>query len=263
MRSPATRSSACSASKRRTSTERIRVAPGSNTPLSMPEMWAMGAGIRTASSAPSPCTCAMSEAFQLSPRCVCSTALGTPVEPEVKRTRATSEGRVALGAGRHRRPAQRLVERRGIREGLGPQLHHEPGLDLGQRLLHVGRAERVQHGRGHRPQPPAGPGEHGGGQAVGHLPGHGLAPSHAPGAQAARHRGHQRVDLDRREPGRAVDHLATTTTTATAPDREQRVERGHLPRPAGTAVVAGPPRHPRGSEAGRHGHGPYPAAPLT
>ena len=98
MRSPATRSSACSASKRRTSTERIRVAPGSNTPLSMPEMWAMGAGIRTASSAPSPCTCAMSEAFQLSPRCVCSTALGTPVEPEVKRTRATSEGRVALGA---------------------------------------------------------------------------------------------------------------------------------------------------------------------
>jgi hypothetical protein len=92
MRSRATKSSACSGSKRRTRTERRPAAPGTRTPLSSPEMWAIGAGIRTASAGPRPCTRAISEAFQLRPRCVCRTALGTPVEPEVNRTRATSEG---------------------------------------------------------------------------------------------------------------------------------------------------------------------------
>ena len=94
MRSRSTSANACSGSKRRTSTERRPAAPGTRTPLSSPEMWAIGAGIRTASPVPSPWTRAISEAFQLRPRCVCRTALGTPVEPDVKRTSATSEGRL-------------------------------------------------------------------------------------------------------------------------------------------------------------------------
>ena len=57
-------------------------------------MCAIGAGMSTASAAPRPCTRAMREAFQLSPRCVCRTAFGTPVDPEVNRTSATSEGRL-------------------------------------------------------------------------------------------------------------------------------------------------------------------------
>ena len=38
-----------SGSKRRTSTARMPAAPGTSTPLSRPEMWAMGAGMSTAS----------------------------------------------------------------------------------------------------------------------------------------------------------------------------------------------------------------------
>ena len=70
----------------------------------------------------------MSEAFQLSPRWVCSTALGTPVEPEVKRTSATSEGRVALGAGRGTgAPPERLGERRRDPTAASvAELDHEP-----------------------------------------------------------------------------------------------------------------------------------------
>ena len=101
-RSAATNSRACCGSKRRTSTARRPAAPGTNTPLSSPEMCAMGAGMRTASWRPSPWTCAMSDAFQLRPRCECRTAFGLPVEPEVKSTRAMSEGRlppVPVGTG--------------------------------------------------------------------------------------------------------------------------------------------------------------------
>ncbi len=93
-RSRATSARASSGSKRRTSTARSPAAPGTSTPLSRPEMCAIGAGMSTASAGPSLCTRAISAAFQLRPRWVCSTALGTPVEPEVKRTRATSEGRL-------------------------------------------------------------------------------------------------------------------------------------------------------------------------
>ncbi|MGA2473570.1 MAG: hypothetical protein ABSG39_08755 [Acidimicrobiales bacterium] len=90
--SRATRDSACSGSKRRTRTDRRPAAPGTRTPLRSPEMCAIGAGMSTASAGPRLCTPAISEAFQLSPRWVCSTALGTPVEPEVNRTSATSAG---------------------------------------------------------------------------------------------------------------------------------------------------------------------------
>ena len=101
-RSCSTSDRACSGSKRRTSTARIPEAPGTSTPLSSPETWAIGAGISTASAGPSPCTRVISAAFQLSPRWVCSTALGVPVEPDVNSTNATSEvraGQAAAGTG--------------------------------------------------------------------------------------------------------------------------------------------------------------------
>ena len=94
-RSSRTSPSAASGSKRRMSTARIPAAPGTSTPLSSPEMWAMGAGISTTSSGPRPWTSAINEAFQLRPRCVCRTAFGIPVEPEVNRTSATSDGLAA------------------------------------------------------------------------------------------------------------------------------------------------------------------------
>ena len=59
-------------------------------------MCAIGAGISTASSWLKPWTRAMSDAFQLKARCVCSAAFGVPVEPEVNSTSATSDGRTPL-----------------------------------------------------------------------------------------------------------------------------------------------------------------------
>ncbi len=98
-RSRATKPRASPGSNRRTNTARRPAAPGTSTPLSSPEIWAMGAGISTASRFPRPWTRTIKVAFQLSPRWVWSTALGVPVEPEVKRTTATSEGRRAHEPG--------------------------------------------------------------------------------------------------------------------------------------------------------------------
>ncbi len=142
-------------------------------------MWAIGAGMSTASDGPSPCTLAMSVAFQLSPRCVCSTALGIPVDPDVNKTTATSAGCVGGTAGADRRAAQRLGQRGGTRDRVGWHLDDERGVDLRQRALHLGRAEGMEQRGGHGADAPAGPGEDGGGQAVGDLPGDGRAPAHA------------------------------------------------------------------------------------
>ena len=263
MRSSATSDSACSASKRRTSTERIRAAPGSNTPLSMPEMWAIGAGISTASPAPRPCTCAMSDAFQLRPRCVCSTALGTPVEPEVNNTRATSEGRTPLDPAATGGPPSAASSAEGSDSASVGQLQHQARLDLGQRLLHVGGAERVQHRRRDRAEAPAGPAEHGGGQAVGHLPGHGLTAAYAPGAQPAGHRGHQRL------------HPAPPTAGSPRRRPHHRRHRAHRPRSTAMRRASAPATARPGAGSGGHGSaptwlgggpsrlGPYPATPLT
>ena len=252
MRSRATSASACSGSKRRTRTERMPAAPGTSTPLSSPEMWAIGAGISTASLGPSPWTRAISVAFQLSARCVCSTALGTPVEPEVNSTRATSEGRLGELPAATGGPPRASVRATGVGQGRRCHLDDEGGVDLarGHPRRRRSRSEWRTRRR-HGPDAPAGPGEDGCGQAVGHLPGHGLAPPHAAGAQATGHRGDQRLRLCRRQPGLAVDHPPRTA-------RQQRVERRHVPGPAGAAVVAGEARHPGGREVGRHGRAPYP-----
>ena len=256
MRSRATSARACSGSKRRTSTERRPAAPGTRTPLRSPEIWAIGAGIRTASAGPSPCTRAINDAFQLRPRWVCRTALGTPVDPDVKRTNATSEGSTGEGAGRHRSAPDRLRQRRRVGERIGLDLQDEGGVDLAEGRRHVGRAERVQQGSRHGADAPAGPGQDGGGQAVGHLPGHGLAAPHAPGAQPAGHRGDERVGLAGRQPGGAVDHLAAVRA-------EQGVQRGDVPGAAGPAVAAGLLGQPGWSEAGRHGRAPYPGPGIV
>ncbi len=251
IRSRATSARACSGSKRRTRTERRPAAPGTRTPLSSPEMCAIGAGIRTASAGPRPCTRAISEAFQLRPRWVCSTALGMPVDPDVNRTERDVGGLAREGAGRHRGTSDRLGQDGGVGECLGLDLQDERGVDLAQGRCHVRRAEGVQHGRRHGADSPAGPGQDGGRQAVGDLPGHRLAAPDAPGPQAAGDRGDESVRLGRREPGGAVDHLATVRG-------EQGIECGHIPRPTGPAVAPGLLGEPGRSEAGRHGRAPYP-----
>ena len=255
MRSRATNSSACSGSKRRTRTERRPAAPGTRTPLSSPEMWAIGAGISTASAGPRPCTRAINEAFQLRPRCVCSTALGTPVEPEVNRTRATSEGWLGKAPEGTGAPPSASASAAGSENDLGSELQDQGGVDLVEGRFHVRRAERVQDGRRHGTDAPAGPGQDGGRQAVGDLPRHGLAAPDTSLPQAARDRGHERIGLGRREPRGTVDHLSAVRG-------EQGVQGGHVPGAAGPAVAAGLLGYPGRSEAGRHGRAPYLGAAL-
>ena len=257
MRSRADQASACSGSKRRTRTERRPAAPGTRTPLSSPEMWAIGAGISTASAGPSPCTRAINDAFQLKPRWVCSTALGTPVEPDVKRTSATSEGRLGTAPAGTGAPPDRLGQRRGVGERRRVELQDEGGVDLAEGRRDVRRAEASaapvpprrrcasRPGSGRRPPgcwAPARPRPDRAGR-----PGRAARPRPWPPAcRPARGR----------EPGGAVDHLA-------AVGGEQGVQGGHVPGPPGLPVAAGLLGHPGRSEAGRHGRAPYPGPGIV
>ena len=173
----ATSASACSGSKRRTRTERRPAAPGTRTPLSSPEMWAIGAGISTASAGPRPWTRAINEAFQLSPRCVWSTALGIPVEPEVNRTRATSAGRLGRAPAGTGAPPTASARAAGSEKASVPISSTRAGSIWSRAALTSARAERCRRAR-HGPDAPAGPGQDGGRQTVGDLPRHGLAPPH-------------------------------------------------------------------------------------
>ena len=165
-------------------------------------MWAIGAGISTASAGPRPCTRAISVAFQLSPRCVCSTALGMP-----GRARGEQDERDVGGpAGRRRRrppaaPPTASASAAGSEIASGASSTHERRVDLPEGRLDVGRAERVEDGRGHGADAPAGPGQDGGGQAVGHLPGDGVAPPTPRSRRPPATVGHQRVGLRRRRAG--------------------------------------------------------------
>ena len=62
-RSSSMRRTPSSGSHAAMSTVGIPAADGMSTPLSSPETWANGAGMRTASPAPSPCTPTMSAAL--------------------------------------------------------------------------------------------------------------------------------------------------------------------------------------------------------
>ena len=90
MRSASMIRSASSGSQRAMSTTFIGTTPGSSTPLSKPDTWARGAGISTASSSRNPCTRAISAALYARPRCVWITPFGTPLEPDVNSTTASS-----------------------------------------------------------------------------------------------------------------------------------------------------------------------------
>ena len=218
MRSRATRASACSGSKRRTRTERSPAAPGTRTPLSRPEIWAIGAGIqhRVAwAQAVDPRHQRRLPAERAVPRV--QHRLGDAGGARGEQDQRDVGGPAGAGAGRYGGAADGVGERGGVGEGLGAQLDHERRVDLAEGRVDVRRAERVQDGRPHRADVPAGPGQDGGGQTVGDLPGHGVAPPDAPFVEAARHRRHQGVRPGRRQPGGSVDHLPTTCGQAGRP----------------------------------------------
>ena len=166
-------------------------------------------------------------------------------------TRATSEAGWARSRPATGRAPEGIGERDGIRDRLGPELEDQRRVDLAQRTRDVGRAEGVEDRRRHGPEAPAGPGQDGGGQAVGDLPGHGVTPADPPLPQPAGDGGHQGSAWAPSQPGVAVDDLA-------AVGRVEVVERRHVPGPAGPSVGRAWSRHPGRSEAGRHGRAPYP-----
>ena len=84
----------------------------SSTPFSRPEMWAIGAGSRMASSGPSPCTSVMVRALCSSARWLCRATLGVPVEPEVPSATATDAASTGDGAVRMGAPPGRSVSLR-------------------------------------------------------------------------------------------------------------------------------------------------------
>ena len=178
--------------------------------------------------------------------------LGNPGRSRGEEHQRDVRGSAGEGAGRHRgSAADGIGQRHGVGEGIRLDLQHERGVDLAQGRRHVGGAERVQDRRRHGADAPAGPGQNSGRQAVGHLPGDGLAAPDSPGPQAAGHHRHQCVGLASRQAGGAVDHLAAVR-------REQGVERGHVPGAAGPPVAPGLLGQPGRSEVGRHGRAPYP-----
>ena len=150
------------------------------------------------------------------------------------------------------RATQRLGQCGGSRERLGRHLDHEGRVDLSQCALHLRRAERVQQRGRDGADAPAGPSEDGGGQAVGNLPGDGLAASHALGPQAAGHGSHERLHLGGGESCCAVDNVAAVGS-------HDCIEHGHVPRSARPPVPPGLAGHPGGAEPHRHGRAPYPA----
>ena len=219
-------------------------------------MWAIGAGMSTASVGPSPCTRAINEAFQLNPRWVWSTAFGTPVEPDVNRTRATSEGRLATAPAGTGAPPTASASAAGSENAAGSSSRTRAG-SIWPRAAATSAAPKVCRTRcGHGADAPAGPGQDGGRQAVGHLPGHRFTAADAPGPQPAGDRGHQGVDLRGREPRGTVDDLAGV-------GREQGVQGGDVPGPPGLPVATGLFGHPGRSEAGRHGRAPYPGPGIV
>ena len=219
-------------------------------------MWAIGAGIRTASAGPRPCTRGHQRRLPAQAPLGVQDRLGHP-----GRSRSEEDqrhvGRLAgEGAGRHRgTPTDGTGQRHRVGKGVRLYLQHQRGVDLAEGRRHVGDAERVQDRSRHGADAPAGPGQDGGRQAVGHLPGDGLAASDSPGSQSAGHYRHECVGLGSRQACGAVDHLAAVRG-------EQGVQRGHVPRPAGPAVAAGLLGQPGRSEGAPSRQGTIPGPRL-
>ena len=134
-------------------------------------MGAIGAGIRTRRSEPQAVDPRHQRRLPAEPPVRVEHGLGgLPVEPEVKSTTATSEGRVRRSSGGDGLVAHLVVAERG-RVPKGPRrqpLESESRFDLGEGVApDTADLNEWRNRRGHRPDAPTGPGEHRGGQAVG------------------------------------------------------------------------------------------------
>ena len=220
-RSRSIRSSACSGSQRAISTLVNGTTPGSVMPFNSPEMCASGAGMSTTSSTPSPCTLAMSTALYPSDRCVCSTPLGAPLDPDVKSTAASADGsdqcssaraplpEMSSGVERARERAQRNVVPRQLHGRLQPR-------DERRGLL---APERVMDRRRDRTEAPARAVHQRDRRVVGCLPADDVA----------------RLDATIAEPaGERCDRVGVVVAVVFA---EQRVERRDVPRATGPRVL--------------------------
>ena len=198
----------------------------------------------------SPWTCAMSDAFQLSPRCVCSTALGTPVDPEVNKTRATSAGPAGESVAATGGPAeQHAPSASGSERASGARSSTRPGSTC-PRAPATSAAPRSATAGPPRPRGASRPGP--ARQPPGCWgPARPRPPRAAhPGRATSGDCGHgRRVGLGGRDSGVPVDHLA-------AVGGEQRIERGHVPGPTRLAVAPGLARDPGGSQRQGHGRAP-------
>ena len=149
MRSRATRASACSGSKRRTSTERRPAAPGTRTPLSSPEMWAIGAGIEHRVGRAEPVDPGHQRRLPAQAALGVQHRLGDAGRARGEEDQRDVGGPAGEGAGRHRGAADGVGQRGGVGERLGVELQDEGGVDLAE-----GRRRRPPRRTSAGPAPP-------------------------------------------------------------------------------------------------------------
>ena len=158
------------------STVFIGTTPGTVMPLSNPEMWASGAGMRIASSGVRPCTDAMSRALYASRPWVWITPFGGTA-----RSRGEQHNRGQVGIGTD------------VVDGLARRrlaFDHQPRVHHAEDAFHVGWSGQVMHGRGDGADAPARSIQHDRVDDVGELPAHRVAAGDAFRPQAAGHGGH-------------------------------------------------------------------------
>ncbi len=141
MLSLATRASACSGSKRRTRTDRSPAAPGTSTPLSSPEMWAIGAGIEHG--------VGRAEAVHLRHQAGLPAQGAVGVEHRLRHARRSRGeqdecdvgGPAGTSAHRHGCAAERAGQSGRVGDGIGRELEDQRRVDLGESRLDVAGPE--------------------------------------------------------------------------------------------------------------------------
>ena len=190
-------------------------------------------------------------AFQLRPRCVCSTALGTPVEPEVNRTSATSEARPGQVPAPTGGPPTAPTKAAGSEKVSGVSSSTSAGSICPRAASTSAAPKEWRTGAATAPMRQQARGRTAAARLLGTCQAttSPLATPRTlrPPAIAAT----SCLRLDGGEAGVTVDDLAPV-------GGDQRVERRHVPRPAGSAIAASQVRHPGRSQVGRHGRAPYP-----
>ncbi len=253
IRSRPTSTRACSGSKRRISTARMPAAPGTSTPLSSPAMCAMGAGMQHGVSRAEVVHPAHQGRLPAQGAVGVQHRLGDAGRAGGEEDECDVGWRRGPGPRPHRCTAQRVGERGGVRQHLGPELEHEGRVDLGERTLDLGRPEGVEDRGRHRAESPARPRQNRGRQAVGHLPRHRRALGGPAFPEAARDGADECIGLGGRQAGVPVDDLA-------AAGRDEGVERRHVPWSARPAVARGPGSAPRSVGGGPSRQGTLPAS---